>query len=426
MPTPEAPAAPCPSWREMWTAFGRIGVLSFGGPAAQIAVMHRELVDRRGWLTEPRFADALAFCMLLPGPEAMQLATYCGWRMRGTAGGLLAGLLFVVPGALVIFALAAVYVAHGDVPLVAAAFLGVKAAVVAIIAQAVAKIAARAIKGAASRMIAAAAFAAMLLGAPFPLIVLGAALAGALRRPGAARTAEPPARPSTLRTVALWGAIWAAPLLALWAAGADRLWQIGAFFSMLAVVTFGGAYAVLAWMAQAAVETQGWLTPAQMADALGLAETTPGPLILVTQFVGILAALPGGQGAAFLGGLVALHATFAPCFLWIFAGAPWIDVLTARPRIAGALAGVSAAVVGVIAHLGLWFATHLLFARQAVLPFGSARIEVPVPASVDPAALALAALSAALLLWRHWPLPVVLAAAAGAGVALSLAGAPSA
>lgn len=404
--------------------FGRIGLLSFGGPAAQIALMHRELVERRPWLTEERYLSALSFCMLLPGPEAMQLATYCGWRLRGTAGGLLAGLLFVAPGALVIFALAALYVSYGQLPVVQALFLGVKATVVVVVIEALARVARRALKAPDRWAIAALAFLAIYaLDLPFPLIVAAAGLYGFATRRGGA-VAPPPvaavAHGGTARTVALWLAIWLLPLGALRLVDAGRLWEIGAFFATLAAFSFGGAYAALAWMAQAAVETQGWLTAEQMIDALGLAETTPGPLILVTQFVGFLAALPGGWGAAFAGGLVALHAIFAPCFLWIFVGAPYLDWIGSRPRLAGALDAITAAVVGVILNLSLWFALHVLFAEVGEWRLGPLGPALPDPATLDPRALALTALAAALLLWRHMPLPWVLLCCAVAGWGLSL------
>ena len=402
-----------PSWAEMARAFGRIGVLSFGGPAAQIALMHRELVERRRCIAEEDYLPALSFCMLLPGPEAMQLATWCGWRMRGVPGGLLAGLLFVVPGALVIFALALLYLAYGDLPAVRAAFLGIKAAVVAIVIEALIRVSRKALRGAEGYAIAALSFAALFL-LPFPVVMLAAGLWGYLRTRDAAVPSPDAAPAGTTRTVATWLAIWLAPLAALWLAGQTLLFEIGAFFAKLALLTFGGAYAVLAWMAQEAVETEGWLTAGQMLDALGLAETTPGPLILVTQFVGVLAAAPAGQTVA--GGLVALHATFAPCFLWIFAGAPHLDRIMARPRLRGALAAISAAVVGVIASLSLWFALHVAFGALS-----DGALPIPDPATLDPLALMLMALSAVLLLVLHVPLPLVLALSAGAALALSLA-----
>lgn len=395
--------------------FARIGLLSFGGPAAQIALMHRVLVDEKKWLTEKEFLSALSFCMLLPGPEAMQLATWAGWRLRGTAGGLVAGLLFVIPGALVVLALAAIYAAYGDLPLVGALFAGVQAAVAAIVVEALLRVAKRALKSRAAYGVAGLAFAGLFfLNLPFPLIIGAAALWGVWF--GAKQAAAPlppaPRTAHTLQTVALWGAIWLLPLGLLLLQG-GILADIGLFFSKLALLTFGGAYAVLAWMAQAVVAEQGWLTLAQMMHGLGLAETTPGPLILVTEFVGYLAAhKQGGWAMGLAGAMVALWMTFAPCFLWIFAGAPWIDRITAAPRLAGALSGIMAAVVGVIANLSLWFATHVLFAHVGRLHWGPIDSILPDWASLNPAALVLMVLSGGLILWRHWPLPLVLALSA--------------
>lgn len=405
----------------MVRVFGRIGLLSFGGPAAQIALMHRELVESRPWLDERRFLSALSFCMLLPGPEAMQLATYCGWRLRGTPGGLIAGGLFVLPGAVVIFALAALYVAYGDLPGAQALLLGVQATVVVVVIEALLKVSKRALKAPDRWVIAGLAFLGIYaLGLPFPLIIGAAGLYGFLTARGDAAPPPAVARPSeTARTVATWLAIWLLPLGALWVAGAERLFEIGRFFAGLAVVTFGGAYAVLAWMTQAVVETEGWVTTEQMIDALGLAETTPGPLILVTQFVGFLAGMQGGWASAFAGGLVALHATFAPCFLWIFAGAPYLDWIASRPRLTGALSAITAAVVGVILNLSLWFALHVLFAQVGVMEFGPFAPAAPDLSTLDPRAVALTALAGALLLWMHWPLPAALGLCAGAGLALA-------
>ena len=359
-----------PTLNELFHVFGRIGVLSFGGPAAQIALMHRELVEQRPWLTEKQYLNALSFCMLLPGPEAMQLATYAGWRLRGTAGGLLAGLLFVLPGAALILLLATLYAAYGTLPWVAAAFLGIKAAVVVIVVQALLKVSSRALEGPVAYGLAVAAFLALLaLGVPFPLIILVAAAIGAIAMRGAAAEAPPlavsPAR--TVGTIALWLALWLVPLAALRLFGPALLADIATFFSTLAVVTFGGAYAVLAYMVQEVVQGFGWLTTEQMMDALGLAETTPGPLILVTEFVGFLAsAQAGGWGMGLAAALVTLWMTFVPCFLWIFAGAPYVEWIATRPRLTGALSGITAAVVGVIANLSVWFALTLWFDAERV------------------------------------------------------------
>ncbi|NBR88872.1 MAG: chromate efflux transporter [Rhodobacteraceae bacterium] len=387
------------NWRDLFQTFGRIGLLSFGGPAAQIALMHRVLVDEKKWLTEKDYLSGLSFCMVLPGPEAMQLATYAGWRLRGVAGGLLAGLLFVLPGAFLILALASAYVAFGDLPWVRNAFLGVQAAVVVIVIEALLKVSKRALKKRESYALAALSFIGIYaLGLPFPAIVLAAGLWGYVRaQPSSDEvgTRLPPLG-GTLRTAMVWGLIWWLPLLALPALGADFLWDIALFFSQLAVVTFGGAYAVLAWMAQWAVETQGWLTTAQMIDALGLAETTPGPLILVTEFVAFLAGWgAGGWGLAISAALVSLWATFVPCFLWIFAGAPYLGWIAARPRLQGALSAIIAAVVGVILNLSLWFALHVLFSRVTASRIGP----LPDLSSLDPISLALTLIAAALLLW---------------------------
>ncbi len=427
-PTP-APAG----WGELTRTWAGVGLMSFGGPSAQIALMHRVLVEEKRWLSEQRFLGALSFCMLLPGPEAMQLATFSGWRTHGVAGGLIAGLLFVAPGAVVMLALAAIYAAWGATALIETLFLGVKSAVLVVVLQALARIAGRALTDPLSWLVAAGAFVAIFFfAAPFPLILIAAAAIGAV----AARAAPPGDRPDvalpdpgpTLRAAALWTAIWLAPLIGLGLIpGAELLAEIGWFFAWLAVVTFGGAYAVLAYMAQAVVADFGWLTPGQMIDGLGLAETTPGPLILVTQFVGFIAAFQHGGAPAWAFGLagaaVALWATFAPCFLWIFVGAPYVEWLDAQPRLRGALAGVTAAVVGVILNLSLWFALHVFFGAVDRIALGPLTLWTPDPATLDPRVVALAALSAALLLWRGWSVPATLAAAAAAAAALLLAAA---
>ena len=410
------PAAP--SLAEATRVFARIGLMSFGGPAAQIAVMHKELVEDRPWMSEQQFLNALAFCMLLPGPEATQMATYAGWRLHGVAGGLIAGLLFVVPGALFMLGLAVGYALWGAVPLVAAMFGGIKAAVVVIVIEALLRIARRALTGPAHWVLAALAFVAIFfLGLPFPLIVLAAGLYGLVTGREAA-PALPTPRPRGLgRTIALWLTIWWAPVALLWAMGARFLTEVGLFFGKLAVVTFGGAYAVLAYMAQAAVAEHGWLSTAQMMDGLGLAETTPGPLILVTEFVGFLA----GFGAQGLGlGLAAagltLWVTFVPCYLWIFTGAPYIEWIATRPRLRGALSAITAAVVGVVLNLSIWFALHVFFGTLASRQVGPLRLLIPDPATLDPGAVGLALLSGWLLLGRKWDLLRVLALVALAGL----------
>lgn len=420
-----------PTFREALAVWAKIGVASFGGPAGQIALMHRILVDERRWIGEKPFLHALNFCMLLPGPEAMQLATYVGWRLHGTLGGLAAGLLFVLPGALVVLALSIAYALYGQVPAVEAAFVGIKAAVLVIVVEALIKVAPRALRGPYDLVIAAASFVAIFFfAAPFPLIIAAAALAGYLHAraappPAPSPAAHPPPVPPTrtLKTAALWLAIWLAPLLLLpLLLGRGHVTaDIALFFSKLAVVTFGGAYSVLAYMAQQAVETYGWLSPGEMLDGLGLAETTPGPLILVTEFVGFLAGyrFGGAPALAFglLGAAVTLWATFAPCFLWIFAGAPYVERLTANPRLNGALAGVTAAVVGVILNLSLWFALHVLFAKVEAVQHGRLRLWAPDLSSLNLEVLLLTALAAVLLLGLRLGIVGTLAIAAAVSLA---------
>lgn len=384
-------ATPNPSFSEVLRVFTRIGFLSFGGPAGQIALMHKEIVEDRGWVEEGAYLRALNLCHLLPGPEAQQLATWIGWRLHGLKGGLAAGMLFVIPGALIMLALSLLYAMASGLTWFAALFLGIKAAVLAVVAQALIRIGKRALGTQFKLVLAGIAFLLLaLVKAPFPLVILGAGLVGALAgrtRPEwlgahhhtASDTALPLKRRlavQTLGTVAIWLVIWAAPMALIAASlGTDHvLWQIGAFFSKLAVVTFGGAYAVLAYMAQATVEHYHWLAPGEMADGLGLAETTPGPLIMVTQFTGFLAAWRTPAPftpliAGLLGAGLTTWVTFAPCFLWIFACAPWMDRLERVPALQAALAAITAAVVGVIGNLALWFALHVLFARGEIAGF---------------------------------------------------------
>ncbi len=411
---------------ELTRVFGRIGLLSFGGPAAQIALMHKELVEDRDWLTEAQFLRALSFCMLLPGPEAMQLATYAGWKRQGIIGGLIGGGLFVLPGALVIFGLALAYGAYGNLPMVQALFLGVKATVVVIVMQALVKIGKRALQRQAHLLIAACGFAALFVfGLPFPLVIAAAALAGALLWDGEKPTtssAKPDLRGSAW-IIAIGATIWASPLILIGIWDQAFLMDVGLFFSKLAVVTFGGAYAVLAYMTQEVVLSYEWLSTAQMMDALGLAETTPGPLILVTQFVGMIAGLAnGGVSMALLAGALTLWVTFVPCFIWIFAGAPLIDWLEGQPRLRGVLAGITAAVVGVIGNLSLWFALHVFFSQLNTISWGPVRMIVPVLTTAQPVAIGLACIAGLLLLWRGWALPVVLATMAGLSLILQIAG----
>ena len=444
-----------PTLAQALPVWARVAALSFGGPAGQIAVMHRILVEERRWISEARFLHALNFCTLLPGPEAQQLATYIGWLMHGTRGGLVAGGLFVLPGVVAIMGLSWVYALYGNVGFVAGLFFGLKAAVLAIVAEAVLRIGRRALKGPVMVALAAAAFVAIfVLDVPFPLIVLAAGLVGYLggraglpqfrgagHGGGAKADAGPyligdailpqerPAHGQALRMLLLWGALWLVPVaLVLLALGTDDVFShIAVFFSKMAMVTFGGAYAVLSYVAQQAVEHYGWLKPGEMLDGLGMAETTPGPLIMVTQFVGFMAAFrnPGALpplAAGTLGGLLTTWVTFAPCFLWIFAGAPYVERLRGNRALAGALSAITASVVGVILNLAVWFALHTIFAETRVVALGPLRLDLPVPSSLDPAALllALAALVAVFGL-RLGTVPV-LAGAALAGLALRLAG----
>ncbi|UWQ89519.1 chromate efflux transporter [Rhodobacteraceae bacterium M382] len=416
------------TFRELFRVFWRIGILSFGGPAAQIAVMHKELVVDRPWLSEEAFLRALSFCMLLPGPEAMQLATYAGWRLKGVAGGLLAGALFVLPGACVIAALVAVYAQFGEVPGVQAAFLGVKATVIAIVIQALTRLAKKTLHGWQGILLAGLAFVGIYaLKLPFPMLILLAGLWGAFSvRPADHIRIETDTRASaslrqSLRTLSLWVPLWLAPLFALSAMGATFLADIGWFFAKLAVVTFGGAYAVLAYMSQTVVAHHGWISTGQMIDALGLAETTPGPLILVTQFVAMLAGqLAAGPGLAIAAGLIALWATFVPCFLWIFLAAPYLESLTNHPRIGAALKSITAAVTGVILNLSLWFSINVLFDQTVLWQTGPLALELPVLASANPSAIIMAAVAVPIVLSGRVRLELVLIAMALAGLTLHI------
>ena len=424
--------------------WARIGLLSFGGPAGQIAFMHRVLVDERRWIGEGRFLHALNYCMLLPGPEATQLATYIGWLLHRTAGGLAAGLLFLVPGAVVMLGLSVLYAGFQSVPLVEGLFYGLKPAVLAVVVEAVLRIGRRALTNPAMLTLAAAAFLAIFaLGVPFPLIVLVAALvgfAGGRLRPasfvvvpredsGAGAEAvvlgdrlpahTQPSAARAVRLTAIWLTLWLAPVAALvLVLGPDDTFaRIAVFFSKMAVVTFGGAYAVLAYVAQEAVTSYGWLAPGEMLDGLGLAETTPGPLILVTQFVGFMGAFraPGGLApfaAGVAGAVLTLWVTFVPCFLWIFVGAPYVEVLRGNRPLSAALGAITAAVVGVILNLAVWFALHVLFAESRPLDVPVLSLEVPVWASLDVGSLALGA--AALVAMLHFRLGMIPTLAAGA------------
>ena len=390
--------------------WAKIGLLSFGGPAAQIALMHDLIVERYKWVSEKQYLNALSFCMLLPGPEAMQLATYVGWRLHGILGGLIAGLLFVLPGELVILAMAITYVTYGEQPLIQALFLGIKASVLIIVIQSLIRVASRAIKTLRLRVLALLSFIAIFFfSIPFPFIILLAAIFGYLSIDADQNTFVPPQKAeikfaSLCKTILLVMVIWWAPLLALdYFLSIPVLTDIGQFFSKLAVVTFGGAYAVLAYMAQAVVTDWQWLSAGEMMDGLGLAETTPGPLILVTEFVGFLAAYrEGGLALGVTGALVTLWVTFVPCFLWIFAGAPYVDWITAQPKLKGALDAISAAVVGVILNLSVWFALHVIFDSVQRTTFGVLDLWYPLLSSVNWLVTGLVLVSALLMLKLKW------------------------
>ncbi|SPF79687.1 chromate efflux transporter [Pseudoprimorskyibacter insulae] len=410
------------SLRDALPVWAKIGILSFGGPAAQIGLMHRIVVDENRWLTEREYLNALSFCMLLPGPEAMQVATYCGWKMHGVRGGLTAGLLFVLPGAFVILALSMLYALVGAVPAWEAVFTGIKAAAMVMVFEALVKVSKKGLKARAHWIIAGLAFLALFAFAlPFPLVVLAAGLYG-LAMGGEADPANAPVtvKPTdTLRTILIWLAIWWLPIGALAFGPMPIFAEIGVFFSKLATVTFGGAYAVLAYMAQDAVHAKGWLSAPEMIDGLGLAETTPGPLILVTEFVGFLAgARADGALNLWFGtfaAVVTLWATFAPCFLWVFAGAPYIDWIASRHRLRAALAAITAAVVGVILNLSIWFAIHTLFTETSDLTVGWMQVLAPDVASLNPLAAMLALVAGILLLWMKHGVLLTLATCAVLG-----------
>jgi chromate transporter len=435
-----------PALSQATRIWARIGFLSFGGPAGQIALMHRELVDEHRWVDEGSFLHALNYCMLLPGPEAQQLATYIGWRMHGVLGGIIAGSLFILPGFFAILALSILYVTLGDVPAVDGLLFGLRAAVIALIAQALVRLGKRLVGNRVLAALAAAAFVALYVFAvPFPVVILAAALVGyGAARAGSAAFAggaghgsaeglveQLPLPPTggAVKAGALFLTLWLLPVAALVALlGPGHVFtDLATFFSKLAVLTFGGAYAVLAWVAQAAVEQFGWLKPGEMLDGLGLAETTPGPLILVLQFVGFLAAYrdPGGLDpllAGTLGAVLTVWVTFMPCYAWIFLGAPHAERLRANRALSAALTAVTAAVVGVVANLALWFALHSLFAAHRPSAIPGTSFEWPVLASANwPAILlAMAALVAALR-FKVGLLPL-LGGSALAGLVLGLAG----
>jgi chromate transporter len=447
-----------PTLAEATRVWARIGLLSFGGPAGQIALMHRTLVEEQRWLGEKRFLHALNYCMLLPGPEAMQLAVYIGWLMHRTAGGIIAGALFVLPGLVSIMALSWIYALYGDVPAVEAIFFGLKAAVLAVVVQAVVRIGGRTLRNGTMIAIAAASFVAIFgFGIPFPIIILTAGVIGYLgaqaglpafaaggghgkvggvqvddrdtllgeETPGHAEVS----RSYAFRVSAAFLVLWLVPVAALYAllGPADVFSQIAGFFSVLAVVTFGGAYAVLAYVAQEAVQGFGWLGPDEMLHGLAMAETTPGPLIMVTQFVGFMGAFREATGlppllAGTLGGLLTTWVTFMPCFLWIFLGAPYIERLRDNRALTAALTAVTAAVVGVILNLAVWFALHVIFGDVRTVTAGVLDLDVPVWGSLNPAA-ALLVIAAMVAVFRFGlGTLTVLAASAAAGLALGAMG----
>ena len=449
-----AGSIPYPSLREATLTWVRVALLSFGGPAGQIAVMHRIIVDEKRWVSEERFLHALNYCMLLPGPEAQQIATYIGWLMHRTLGGLLAGGLFILPGIICIMVLSYVYALWGRVPVVTAFLFGLKAAVLAIVIEAVVRIGKRALKSRSLVALAAAAFIGIFFFAvPFPVIILAAALLGLS---GVVRTIPLSHRPvegasdlvqqsllgeeapehaeatigRTARVAAVWLALWLTPVIGflIWFGPEDVFSQIVVFFSKMAMVTFGGAYAVLAYVAQQAVQRHGWLTPREMLDGLGMAETTPGPLIMVLQFVGFMAAYrnPGmllPLLAGTLGGLLATWVTFTPCFLWIFVGAPFIERLRNVVELNAALSAVTAAVVGIILNLALWFAIHTIFGLTVPIRTWPLAFDAPVLSSVDPWALSLTLASAIAIFRLNWGMIPTLASSCVAGVILHLLGA---
>ncbi|MDH3239741.1 MAG: chromate efflux transporter [Alphaproteobacteria bacterium] len=436
------------AFRDAFRTWLRIGLLSFGGPAGQIALMHRVLVDEKKWISEARFLHALNYCMLLPGPEAQQLAVYVGWLLHRTLGGLVAGILFVLPGALVILILSVLYAGFRDLTLVQALFFGIKAAVLAVVIEAVIRIGKRALKNAAMYSIAASSFIAIFfLDAPFPLIVIAAAVIGffggrkwpgqfvVISGHGAASSGEDSldgqrfahtkpslARAVTVTLICLF--LWLAPIAALWSwLGADDVFvKEGLFFSKMAVVTFGGAYAVLAYVAQQAVEAYNWLAPGEMLDGLGMAETTPGPLIMVVQFVGFMGAFrnPGTLDpmvAGVIGSVLTTWVTFVPCFLWIFLGAPYIETLRGKTILTAMLSAITAAVVGVILNLSVWFGLHVVFDRIVENHAFWFRLLVPEWATIDPVSAILTAAALVMMLRFKVGMIPTLATTASLGMA---------
>lgn len=421
------------SFGEAFGVWLRVASLSFGGPAGQIAVMHRILVEEKNWISEGRFLHALNYCMLLPGPEAQQLATYVGWLMHRTAGGLMAGGLFILPGIIAITGLSYIYAAYGNVSFVEALFFGLKAAVLAIVVEAVVRVGKRALK---NRIIIAAGvigYTGARAGRPeFAPAGHGHGGSSAAIDSMLGEAVPEHVRPDTARTIrvgALWLALWLIPVIVLLLAlGQGNVFsQIALFFSKMSLVTFGGAYAVLAYVAQQAVEHYHWLKPQEMLDGLGMAETTPGPLIMVLQFVGFMAAYRDPSGlspmlAAMLGGLLATWVTFTPCFLWIFVGAPYIERLRGNTGLAGALSAITAAVVGVILNLSIWFALHTLFRETVPVHAFPLDFDRPVLTSVDVPALLLSIAAATAIFRFKLGMLTVLAGSCAAGVALRMVG----
>ena len=417
-------APPNPSLMELTTVFARIGCLSFGGPAGQIGMMHRVLVDEKRWISEARFMHALNYCMLLPGPEAQQLATYSGWLIHGTRGGIIAGTLFILPGFVTIVALAAAYTLYQDTHWLPGLLFGLKACVLAIVVEALIRVAKRALVSRFLLGIAAAAFVALFFfGLPFPLVIFAAGLLGFFiaRKPAhpsdiekAAEHMPPVSFRSRMVGLLIGLAIWQLPLLLIWLFSApETLANLQSFFSRMAVVTFGGAYAVLAYVAQVAVETHGWLKPGEMLDGLALAEATPGPLVLVLPYIGFLAAFRHAEWlnpmfAGVLGASITAWATFVPSFIFIFLGAPYVEKLRNNRALSAALSAITAAVVGVILNLSLWFGLHVLFAqvdRVVVIPAVDLAVSVPVWTTLDPTALGLFIVS--LLMLTRWKMGMV-------------------
>ena len=419
------------SFKEAFHTWLKIGLLSFGGPAAQIALMHKLIVEEKRWLPEKQYLSGLSFCMLLPGPEAMQLASYAGWRLHGIAGGLVAGLLFVIPGAIVVMALACLYAFYGDIGWLEGVFLGVKAAVIIIVIEALLRVAKKSLGSFDHWVIAGLSFVAIFfLAVPYPLIVIAAGLYGFYWSRSSAPVVNSGSLASlpqhqfktTIFTVFLWLLIWSLPFFLLWFSGGhDFLLKLGSFFSKLAVVTFGGAYAVLAYLGQDVVTSFNWLTAGEMMDGLGLAETTPGPLILVTEFVGFLAGFKeGGIVLAVVAALFTLWVTFVPCFLWIFAGAPYIEWISEQPRLKSALSAITAAVVGVILNLSVWFALHVWFRQVELSKVGVLNLWIPAIDSLDWRVVVLTVLCGIGLLVLHWSVLWVLLLAGALGFGVSL------